>query len=480
MVEFPVTPSHEAAAGGRPSRSGDGELGEGDSGASDEAPEGLRRQATKQGQSDDASVNSEVSGLQQQETTGEVIAQLSGQDGEERIVCAAAEDEPKQRKADDLLKRVAEDCKILAAYLARQKDTKDAQKILDRSEIFSIPGRILEGVYSDRDQATVHKILGELTEAAVPATADSIRGSNYARVLGLSQREVSRRRAWHLYFISAIGAIAFFITLVVGLYVSITETIVQDSARLAREYVLLLTGQTAGTRLDGIVTLGNSAEARSSRQSGGQGGTSDAVPLLSQVSTSEEMGGDQAQQEEADSPPPVLDAGIDDISEFLLLRAREETEREYASGVKMLIITTGGILGNVSEERVLGAASASVLNRSIENVQRYINSVLASYVLPLCASVLGATVFIVRDRGRRLENISLSSRQGATYLPRLMVAAIAGIVIGWFASQDTSGVLGKLSPAAGSFVVGYSIEIMFNILDSIKQALGVKEAPAGG
>ncbi|NKF32578.1 hypothetical protein HER21_39825 [Pseudomonas sp. BGM005] len=58
------------------------------------------------------------------------------------------------------------------------------------------------------------------------------------------------------------------------------------------------------------------------------------------------------------------------------------------------------------------------------------------------------------------------------------MAVIAGTVIGWLSGQDASGVFGKISPAAASFVVGYCTEILFRLLDSIKQALGVDEEEA--
>ena len=51
---------------------------------------------------------------------------------------------------------------------------------------------------------------------------------------------------------------------------------------------------------------------------------------------------------------------------------------------------------------------------------------------------------------------------------------VAGLTIGWFIGYDQTGVLASISPAAVAFIVGYSVEIFFNLLDSIMQALGAK------
>jgi hypothetical protein len=49
---------------------------------------------------------------------------------------------------------------------------------------------------------------------------------------------------------------------------------------------------------------------------------------------------------------------------------------------------------------------------------------------------------------------------------------IGGIAISWFAVRDTTGIVGSISPAALAFLVGYSVEVLYNLLDSIVKALG--------
>ena len=48
-------------------------------------------------------------------------------------------------------------------------------------------------------------------------------------------------------------------------------------------------------------------------------------------------------------------------------------------------------------------------------------------------------------------------------------------MISWFSTADTTGVVASLTPAALAFVVGYSIEVLYNVLDSIVKALGASD-----
>ena len=74
-----------------------------------------------------------------------------------------------------------------------------------------------------------------------------------------------------------------------------------------------------------------------------------------------------------------------------------------------------------------------------------------------------------------MTSVSMSTRQFRYYWPRLTLAAISGIIVGWLMGSDPSGIMKTLSPAAAAFVLGYSTDVMFNILDAIKQSIGGRE-----
>jgi hypothetical protein len=63
-------------------------------------------------------------------------------------------------------------------------------------------------------------------------------------------------------------------------------------------------------------------------------------------------------------------------------------------------------------------------------------------------------------------------------MPRLLLGGLSGLVIGWFI--DPSSVK-TASPFALAFVAGYSVELLFSIMDKIIAALSspAPQKPAG-
>jgi hypothetical protein len=111
----------------------------------------------------------------------------------------------------------------------------------------------------------------------------------------------------------------------------------------------------------------------------------------------------------------------------------------------------------------------------------------------MIASFLGVAVYIIRESTTRLESVSLSPMAETAYWPRIILGLIAGLSIRWLTpsfeqiselttpdktfvlTTGVSSTINTISKTALAFVVGYSIEVLFNILDAIKAALGVRE-----
>jgi hypothetical protein len=352
-----------------------------------------------------------------------------------------------------MLLREAEDCQVLVAYLARQKDTNVVAKG-DNAEFIDIPRQILSGSYSVQDVVDLHRVMQELSAAAHPATAQSIRDSRYADDLGLKRRE---EKGFHFPAIVIFGCSAFLLTFTLGLYVAFTDRVLEDYRADVVEYYRITQNQFEDTRL-GFLLRSPLSDSDSSE--------ADQPPNVAPI-----IGDDTPSSDFATDTEPV-DQPVDQAT--LKRRALQQISREIAQRQEMLRNTTFGLAPASLEEGGAGGGQ-TLMDESALNLQAYINRIITSFALPICASIVGAFVFILRDRTRRLESVSLVSRQVGRYWPRIMVAIIAGIIIGWFSDRDSSGVLTSLTPAAAAFVVGYSLEIFFNLLDSIKTALGVRE-----
>ena len=97
--------------------------------------------------------------------------------------------------------------------------------------------------------------------------------------------------------------------------------------------------------------------------------------------------------------------------------------------------------------------------------------------MTLAFGILGACVWVLREVNRGLENFTFSASRRAQYRARILLGMVAGPTIGLFFDQggrflsftttstDMPSLSTQLSAAAIAFVAGFSIEILFAILD---------------
>ena len=107
-------------------------------------------------------------------------------------------------------------------------------------------------------------------------------------------------------------------------------------------------------------------------------------------------------------------------------------------------------------------------------------NVLNAYVLTLLFGLLGSCVHVIRDINRRLDDFTLTRGLLNRYWARLILGGVSGAFIGLFFSPAGAllGVSGA-APAATltsqltgvtlAFVAGFSVEVLFAILDRITQ-----------
>jgi len=111
---------------------------------------------------------------------------------------------------------------------------------------------------------------------------------------------------------------------------------------------------------------------------------------------------------------------------------------------------------------------------------------LSSYVLPLLYGFLGATVYLMRlyygqgERGWSLPRQTGSLSILFHALLRIGLGGVAGLAIGWFWSPDTARMITEKEglaapPLALAFLAGFSIELLFSIIDRVLAAIN----PAG-
>ncbi len=118
----------------------------------------------------------------------------------------------------------------------------------------------------------------------------------------------------------------------------------------------------------------------------------------------------------------------------------------------------------------VGAYKACV-NISRETASKLVLSVLQRYILPLLYGLLGASVYILRMLSSQIRTRTYSEASNIDFRIRLYLGTLGGMVSAWFINPEVAGGLVKtLSPFAIAFLAGYSVELLFAVMDKIISA----------
>jgi hypothetical protein len=99
---------------------------------------------------------------------------------------------------------------------------------------------------------------------------------------------------------------------------------------------------------------------------------------------------------------------------------------------------------------------------------------LQLYLLPLIYGLLGACLYILRSLASEIAVLSYTRTSDIKYRLRLYMGSLAGMIIVWFLPSDGKStdfqMLSSLSPLALAFLGGYSVEVLFALMDRFVQA----------
>jgi hypothetical protein len=93
------------------------------------------------------------------------------------------------------------------------------------------------------------------------------------------------------------------------------------------------------------------------------------------------------------------------------------------------------------------------------------------YLLPILWGVLGSITYVLRNLASRIKNICYTPDVDIDYRVRIVLGALAGLVIVWVIGLANAveashlKTLQSISPFAIAFVTGYSVEILFTTMD---------------
>ncbi|NJO16101.1 MAG: hypothetical protein HC877_10210 [Thioploca sp.] len=123
--------------------------------------------------------------------------------------------------------------------------------------------------------------------------------------------------------------------------------------------------------------------------------------------------------------------------------------------------------------------------------KKFILTSLQLFVLPLLYGLLGAFVYVLRTLTVEIKTLTYTKESNISYRLRIQLGALAGLAIGWFTGPNASfsldavssealstlgGVSAQtLSPMALAFLAGYSVDVLFALMDRIIYAFSSKE-----
>lgn len=110
---------------------------------------------------------------------------------------------------------------------------------------------------------------------------------------------------------------------------------------------------------------------------------------------------------------------------------------------------------------------------------QFVLNILQTYLLPLLYGWVGAMAYVMRSLITSVQNRTFRREHEVEYNLRTYLGLLSGLAIGWFIGSSVSqeGVT-SLAPAAVSFLAGYSVEILFSIMDRLVAAFGSAAAPS--
>lgn len=127
-------------------------------------------------------------------------------------------------------------------------------------------------------------------------------------------------------------------------------------------------------------------------------------------------------------------------------------------------------------------ATPVVENPAYEDLQRarlageFVSQSIERYLLPLLYGWLGACLYVLRKLAQEIKNLSYTAEQDMLYRLRVYMGTLAGLIVVWFmpvAQADPN--IKSLSVFAVALLVGYSIDLLFALLDRIINAFTAQE-----
>ncbi len=153
----------------------------------------------------------------------------------------------------------------------------------------------------------------------------------------------------------------------------------------------------------------------------------------------------------------------------------EETKYRLEANYNLLTVWVSSFFANKTQENIKKQGTSQKLEaqrnilRDTASLQeaKFILQGIQLYILPLLYGLLGAAAYVLRTLTTEIRNLTYEIESNIRYRLRIQLGAVSGLAIGWFsdAGLTFSASTLSLSPLALAFLAGYSVEVLFSLMD---------------
>lgn len=104
-------------------------------------------------------------------------------------------------------------------------------------------------------------------------------------------------------------------------------------------------------------------------------------------------------------------------------------------------------------------------------VSELVEAVLAGSFIPILYGLLGACVYIIRTIHNKVSDRSFDDARYGEFVLRIFLGTLSGVVLHWLFVGDNKQIPGGVTPAILAFMGGYSVELLFTIIDRMLTAI---------
>ncbi|HVN86060.1 MAG TPA: hypothetical protein VMW17_14570 [Candidatus Binatia bacterium] len=104
---------------------------------------------------------------------------------------------------------------------------------------------------------------------------------------------------------------------------------------------------------------------------------------------------------------------------------------------------------------------------AVQDAVAAVGIVVGGFLLPVLYAALGTCVYLLRTMYTRMVERSFDPTDAGQFPLRIFLGTLSGLTLQWIVANGSTPVPGGLTPAILVFLAGYSVELLFAILDRL-------------